>query len=95
MKIKSIKIRSLFLGMFFISVTLLAQTEPQEVASADEQFQEAYYESLIQKGIENYDKAIVSLEKCKELQPENPVIYHELGRNYYFRKDFFLKPNLF
>ena len=88
MKIKSIKIRSLFLGMFFVSATLLAQTEPQEVASADEQFQEAYYESLIQKGIENYDKAIVSLEKCKELQPENPVIYHELGRNYYFRKDF-------
>ena len=88
MKIKSIKIRSLFLGMFFVSATLLAQTEPQEVANADEQFQEAYYESLIQKGIENYDKAIVSLEKCKELQPENPVIYHELGRNYYFRKDF-------
>ena len=74
MKIKSIKIKSLFLGMFFVSATLLAQTEPQEVASADEQFQEAYYESLIQKGIENYDKAIVSLEKCKELQPENPVI---------------------
>jgi tetratricopeptide (TPR) repeat protein len=81
--------------MFLISASLLAQIEPQEVASADEQFQEAYYESLVQKGIENYDKAIDSLEKCKELQPENAVIYHELGRNYYFRKDFLNAENSF
>lgn len=95
MTIKAIKISRFFIGMFFISAMLLAQIEPQEIASAEEQFQDAYYDALIQKGIENYDKAIVSLEKCKELQPENAVIYHELGRNYYFRKDFVNAENYF
>ena len=89
------KINCTLIGIFFVSASLMAQIEPQEMASADEQFQEAYYESLIQKGIENYDKAIISLEKCRELQPENAVIYHELGRNYYFRKDFVNAENSF
>lgn len=74
--------------MFFISGIVLAQTEPNDVASAEDQFQESYYESLMHKGMENYDKAIVSLEKCLKIQPENPVIYHELGKNYFFEKDY-------
>lgn len=75
-------------GMFFISATLLAQTEPNDVASADDQFQESYFESLKHKGMENYDKAILSLEKCLKLQPENAIVYHELGKNYFFEKDY-------
>jgi len=75
-------------GMFFISASLLAQTEPEDVALVDDAFQEAYYESLMQKGIENYDKAILSLEKCLKIQPDNAVIYHELGKNYFFQKDY-------
>jgi tetratricopeptide (TPR) repeat protein len=67
---------------------LLAQTEPQDIALEKDDFREAYYESLIQKGIENYDKAIESLEKCLKIQPENAVIHHELGKNYFFRKDY-------
>ena len=51
------------------SQTLLAQTEPEDVATVSDQFQDYYYESLKQKGIENYDKAITALEKCQELQP--------------------------
>lgn len=74
--------------MFFISTALLAQTQPEDVALATDDFQEAYYESLMQKGMENYDKAVISLEKCLKLQPENPVIYHELGKNYFFQKDY-------
>jgi tetratricopeptide (TPR) repeat protein len=70
------------------TVCLFAQTEPEDVALDKDEFTEAYYESLIQKGIENYDKAIESLEKCLKIQPENPVIYHELGKNYFFRKDY-------
>lgn len=81
-------IKWVVVGMFFISANLLAQTEPDDIALVDDKFQEAYYESLTQKGIENYDKAIISLEKCLEIQPDNAVIYHELGRNYFFLKDF-------
>lgn len=74
--------------MFCISTMGLAQTEPDDIALVDDDFQEAYYESLKQKGIENYDKAILSLEKCLKLQPENAVIYHELGKNYFFQKNY-------
>lgn len=74
--------------MFFISTALLAQTQPEEAALVNDDFQESYYESLMQKGMENYDKAIISLEKCLNLQPENAVIYHELGKNYFFQKDY-------
>ena len=67
---------------------LLAQVEPQDVALEKNEFEESYYESLLQKGIENYDKAIIALEKCLKSQPENAVIYNELGKNYFFRKDY-------
>lgn len=78
----------LIVGMFIISTSLLAQTEPDDIALASDEFQESYYESLKQKGMENFDKAIVSLEKCLKIQPENAVIYHEIGKNYFFQKDF-------
>lgn len=80
--------------LFIISVllistnTLFAQTNPEDIALETNAFQEAYYEALKQKGIENYDKAIIQLEKCLELQPENPVIHHELGKNYFFFKQY-------
>ncbi|TGD58687.1 cytochrome C biosynthesis protein [Flavobacterium humi] len=82
------KIKGYAIGMFFISTALLAQTQPEDVALVSDDFQESYYESLMQKGMENYDKAIVSLEKCLKIQPENPVVYHELGKNYFFQKDY-------
>lgn len=78
----------LIVGMFIISTSLLAQTEPDDIALVSDEFQESYYESLKQKGMENFDKAIVSLEKCLKIQPENAVIYHEIGKNYFFQKDF-------
>ena len=67
---------------------LFAQTEPDDIALESDAFQEAYYESLKQKGIENYDKAIIELEKCIELQPQNAIVAHELGKNYFFKKDY-------
>ena len=81
-------IKYFIFGMCIISANVLAQTQPEEVALEKDDFKESYYESLIQKGIENYDKAIVSLEKCIKIQPDNAVIYHELGKNYFFQKDY-------
>ncbi len=74
--------------MFFIPNVLLAQTEPEDVATVSDEFENYYYESLKQKGIENYDKAIEALEKCKNIQPENPIVFFELGKNYLSQKKY-------
>lgn len=78
---------TLFFGILF-STSLLAQTEPDAIALADDEFQNAFYESLLQKGIENYDKAIVALEKCKKLEPNNDVVFFEMGKNYLAQKNY-------
>jgi tetratricopeptide (TPR) repeat protein len=85
---KKILIFGFLFGIFFIPNTLLAQTEPEDVAVVSSEFQDNYYESLKQKGIENYDKAILSLEKCLTLEPNNPVVFFELGKNYLAQRNY-------
>lgn len=78
-----------FISLLLCNPTsLLAQTEPEDVAMAKDDFQDSFFESLKQKGIENYDKAIVELEKCLKIQPENATIYFELGKNYLAQKEY-------
>lgn len=76
------------LGMFFVPTQFWAQTEPEDIAIDSDAFQDHFYEALKQKGIENYDKAIESLEKCIELQPNNATLFFELGKNYYNQKKY-------
>lgn len=45
-------------------------------------FQEHFFEALKQKAIENYEKAIIELQACEKLQPNNAVVFFELGKNY-------------
>lgn len=78
----------LFLLLLCNLTSLLAQTEPEDVALAKDDFQDFFYESLKQKGIENYDKAIIELEKCLKIQPENATIHFELGKNYLAQKEY-------
>lgn len=73
---------------FFFQTVLLAQTEPEDIALANDDFQNSFYESLLQKGIENYDKAITALEKCQKIQPDNAVVFFELGKNYLAQKNY-------
>ena len=61
-------------------------TIAQEEEAVVDVFQEAFFESLKQKGIENYDKAIEQLQKCLELEPNNATVHYEIGRNYFFQK---------
>jgi len=82
------KFYSWLIGMVFVPTLLLAQTEPEDVAAIDNKFQNFFYEALKQKGIENYDKAIEALERCKELEPNNAVVYFELGKNYLSQKKY-------
>lgn len=78
----------LFFVLFVNPVSVMAQTEPEDIAMATDEYQDAFYESLKQKGIENYDKAITSLEKCVKLKPNDAVAYFELGKNYLSLKDY-------
>jgi len=79
----------LFFGMIIISNSLVAQNEPiKEVVTMDDGFEDLFYEAIQQRSIENYDKAILALEKGKAIQPENPVIYFELGKNYLAQKKY-------
>ncbi|URC13730.1 tetratricopeptide repeat protein [Flavobacterium sp. B183] len=78
--------------LFFVllgnPISVMAQTEPEDIAMATDEYQDAFYESLKQKGIENYDKAVTSLQKCIKLKPNDAVAYFELGKNYLSLKDY-------
>lgn len=78
----------LFFALLGNTVSVLAQTEPEDIAMATDEYKDSFYESLKQKGIENYDKAIVSLEKCIKLKPNDAVAYFEMGKNYFFLKEY-------
>jgi tetratricopeptide (TPR) repeat protein len=78
----------IFFVLFGNTALVVAQTEPEDIAMAADEYQDSFYESLKQKGIENYDKAIVSLEKCIQLKPNDAVAYFELGKNYLFLKQY-------
>lgn len=67
---------------------LLAQNPVDENASDESVFQDYFYDALKEKAIENYDKAILSLEKCLKQQPNNPVLFSELGKNYLELKEY-------
>ena len=79
--------RGLFLGMVLIPKTLIAQvdfnkTPNDKILDSKEKFQEYFFDALQQKGIENYDRAVVSLLKCVELDDSESAVYFELGKNY-------------
>jgi len=84
--------KSLFLGILIGLLSfpnlLWSQTEPEDVALDSDEFQNYFYESIKQKGMENYDKAIESLEQCLKLQPKNPVLFFEMGKNYLSQKKY-------
>ena len=86
MKHKS-NIAILVLVLFLVPIFTLAQDklgdEPEDdLGNISDDYQEYFFEALKQKGIENYKRAIVALEKCLDIDDTKPVIYFELGKNY-------------
>ncbi|MGB3144296.1 MAG: hypothetical protein WBB24_09325 [Maribacter sp.] len=55
-----------------------------------DEFQENFFEGLKQKGIQNYDRAIVNFLECKRLEPKNEVISFELAKSYFLDKNLML-----
>jgi tetratricopeptide (TPR) repeat protein len=82
-----IKTLLIYLLSFCLSATVFAQPEAKK-PSPEEEFADAYFESLKQKGIENYDKAIVSLDKCLKIKPNDENVFYQLGKNYFAQKDY-------
>ena len=78
----------LFLVLLGNPAMVLAQTEPDQIKLDSNKFQDSFYEALKQKAIENYDKAIVALEQCLKLEPQNATVHFELGKNYLALKDY-------
>lgn len=77
-------------GSLMVPALVRAQEtkEPDQVALANDEFENNFFEALKQKGIENYDKAIQSLQKCLAKEPANAVVLHELGKNYLSLKNY-------
>ncbi len=79
---KKIVIILLHFNFFF------AQVEPENIEFSENEVEDNFYEAMKQKGIENYDKAIVALEKCLSKDNKNAELYFQLGSNYYALKKY-------
>lgn len=79
-----LKIATLFAGIFFLQLTTAQEEVNADTTNeiVEDEFQEHFYEAMKQRGIENFDRAVTHLLKCKEIAPENLVIDFELGKNY-------------
>lgn len=76
-------------GLLLYPVVIQAQQqEPDKIALENDEFENNFYEALKQKGIENYDKALQSLQRCVALKPDNAAVYNEIGKNQLALKSF-------
>lgn len=84
----------LSIGSFSSALAAQEKGQLQEVTMEDDlgnvsdEFQEHFFEALKQKAIENYDKALVALQICEKLEPNNAVVFFEMGKNYKFKKQY-------
>lgn len=81
--------------LFSFGNHLLAQENPDAIALVDDQLENNFYEAMKQRGIENYDKAIVAIQKCIEKEPKNAAFQYELGKNYLSLKNYVDAENAF
>lgn len=65
-----------------------AQENIEDSALNENKTEDYFYEAVAQRGIENYDKAIISIQKALELEPKNAAFQFELGKNYLSLKEY-------
>ena len=81
-------LHKLFLGgIVLISSICYAQKNNSEEEN-NLKFQSYFFEALKQKALNNYSKAIVSLEKCYELDSTSLAIEFEFSKNYFLLKNY-------
>jgi len=71
----------LFFITFGFQLSSFAQQNPEDIALDNDQIEANFYEALTQRGIENYDKAIIAIQKSIDLEPNNAAFWYELGKN--------------
>jgi carbamoylphosphate synthase large subunit len=62
--------------LFSFGNHLFAQENPDAIALVDDQLENNFYEAMKQRGIENYDKAIVAIQKCIEKDSKNAAFQY-------------------
>jgi tetratricopeptide (TPR) repeat protein len=65
-----------------------AQENLEDSALNENKTEDYFYEAVAQRGIENYDKAIISIQKALALEPKNAAFHFELGKNYLSLKEY-------
>ena len=89
------------IAFFLLLVTLsnlqvvYGQINPDDIDLVENEIENNFYEALKQRGIENYDKAIIAIQKCIQKDNTNPVFYHELGKNFLDLKQYLEAENAF
>jgi len=73
---------ALFCSFFAVSQEDVASSEEMLVEQQNINFQTFFFESLQQKSIGNYDKAVYALEACNNIEKENIAVLYELSKNY-------------
>lgn len=85
--------KALVILAFVLIIPIGICAQDQEDASLfleeySDEFQEAFFTALQQKGIQNYDRAINALQTCLQLKPDQAVLHHELAKVYYLDKKY-------
>ena len=79
----------IFFGIIYNPEPIFAQeigaTPTDDLGNVSDAFQENFFEALKQKGIENYELALIALEKAEKAANKNPeyeaVVFFETGKN--------------
>lgn len=81
--------KTLLISFFLLTQTVSVFAQPEaKKPSPEEEFALNYFEALKQKAIENYDKAIIELDKCLKVQPNDENVFYQLGKNYLAQKNY-------
>ncbi len=85
-------------GLLFLTTPPFYAQEDQEIQVEQssevfleeytDEFQEKFFEALKQKGIQNHDRAINLLLECREMDPDNSTVTHELAKAYWAEKQY-------
>ena len=83
---KEVKHSFIVFYFLFFGLDMFAQIPGHDASS---EIENNFYEALTQKAIENYDKAIVLLQKNIQSEPNNAVFHNQLGKNYFAIKNYY------